>query len=70
MSKQYLLKAIQMFPTQSALAKACGHPIRQSHISNALRRDKTISPELARRIEIATSGAVTAMQLIFGDAAE
>jgi DNA-binding transcriptional regulator YdaS (Cro superfamily) len=60
---KHIAKAIELLGSQVALANACGGRVKQGHITNWLRRDKTITLENALKIEKATSGRITQKEM-------
>jgi len=56
-------KAVALFGSQSALAKALGGKTRQGHVYQWLHKLKKVTPEVALKIEATTSGKVRAEKL-------
>lgn len=50
-----LTKAVQVLGGQSAMAAACGEPVKQQHVYNWLNRDKKLPPHHALKIQRATA---------------
>lgn len=58
-----IIKAVKLAGGQSALAKLCGHGIKQQQVYNWLHRDKRVSHRWALLVEKALNGAVTRYEL-------
>jgi DNA-binding transcriptional regulator YdaS (Cro superfamily) len=55
MSKDALLKAIEVLGSQTALAAVCGGPVKQGHVYYWLNTSKRgLPPEYCEKVEIAT----------------